>query len=162
MTMAKVTVKALIDGGKAVPGPPLGPALAAHKVNIGQVIAAINEKTKEFSGMQVPIEVEIEPADKSFKIKVGTPPTSALIKKEIKAEKLAKTAWKEPAVGDISMDAVAKITKAKFDVLGSHEFKKAAKQVVSTCVSIGVSVEGRSPKEILKEIDEGKWDSQLK
>ena len=160
--MTKVTVKALIDGGKAIPGPPLGPALAAHKVNIGQVIAAINEKTKDFSGMQVPIEVEIEPSDKSFKIKVGTPPTAALIKKEIKVEKLAKTARKEPAVGDLTMDAVPKITHAKFDVLGSQDFKKAAKEVVASCLSIGVTVEGKNPKEILKEINEGKWDSQLK
>jgi large subunit ribosomal protein L11 len=160
--MGKVSVKLLVDGGKASAGPPLGPSLAPLKVNIGQVVSAINEKTKEFSGMQVPVEVVVDTSTKEFNIKVGTPPVSSLIKKELKLEKLAKTAWKEPAVGNLNFDQVLKITKAKLDVLGTRDFKKAVKQVVAACVSLGVSVEGKTPKEILKEINEGKFDSKIK
>ena len=79
-----ITVKALVDGGKATPAPPLGPSLAPTKVNIGQVIAAINEKTKEFAGMQVPVTIKIDPETKEFEISVGSPSVSALIKKELK------------------------------------------------------------------------------
>lgn len=160
--MAKTTVKALVEGGKAVPGPPLGPALAAAKVNIGDVIKAINEKTKDFSGMEVPIEVEIDTATKEFNIKVGTPPVSALIKKELNLKKLAKTAWVEEPVGDLKFDQIIKITKAKFDDLGTTDFKKAVKQVVSSCVSLGVTIEGKRPKEMIEEIDSGKWDEKIR
>ena len=73
------TVEALVDGGKASAGPPLGPALGPKGVNIGQVIAEINRKTKAFDGMKVPVKILIND-DKSFEIKVGTPPVSALIK----------------------------------------------------------------------------------
>ena len=79
------TVEALVDGGRASAGPPLGPALGPKGVNIGQVIAKINEKTKAFEGMKVPVKVLIND-DKTFDIKVGTPPMSALIKGELGVE----------------------------------------------------------------------------
>ena len=160
--MPNIIVKALVEGGKASAGPPLGPTLAPLKVNIGQVIAAINEKTKEFAGISVPVSVEVDTATKQFTISVGTPPTSQLIKKELKLEKLAKTAWKEPAVGDLKIDSAVKIAKLKFDSLGTKSLKSATKEVVATCVSIGVNVEGKNPKEILKEIDSGNFDSKFK
>ncbi len=151
----------MVEGGKAIPGPPLGPALAAHKVNIGQIVSAINEATKEFAGISVPIEVIIDTDTRGFEIKVGSPPTSQLIKKELKLEKLAKAAWKEPAVGDLKMDAAVRIAKAKLPVLGTRDLKKAAKEVVASCTSLGVTVEGKNPKEIIKEIGQGKWDSSF-
>ncbi len=159
--MPNIIVKALVEGGKASAGPPLGPTLAPLKVNIGQVIAAINEKTKEFAGISVPVSVEINPATKQFTISVGTPPVSQLIKKELKLEKLAKTAWKEPAVGDLKIDSAVKIAKLKFDSLGTKDLKKATKEVVATCVSLGVNVEGKNPKEVLKDIDSGSFDSKF-
>ena len=159
--MGKIIIRALVEGGKAVPGPPLGPSLAQYKVNIGQVVAAINDKTKEFSGMQIPIIVEIDTESKKFDIKVGSPSVAALIKKELKLEKLAKTPFKEPAPGSLKFEQVVKIANAKLDDLKTHDFKKAVKQVVATCVSLGIEVENKSPKEILKEIDQGKWDSKI-
>ena len=160
--MGKIIIKAMVDGGKAVPGPPLGPALAIHKVNIGQVVAKINEATKEFAGISVPIEVVVNTDTKAFEITVGSPPTSQLIKREIKVEKLAKTAWKEPAVGDLKMPAAVKIAKAKMPVLGTRDLKKATKEIVASCLSLGVTVEGKNPKETLRDIDAGNWDSSFK
>ena len=159
--MPNIIVKALVEGGKASAGPPLGPTLAPLKVNIGQVIAAINEKTKEFAGISVPVSVEINPETKQFTISVGTPPVSQLIKKELKLEKLAKTAWKEPAVGDLKIESAVKIAKLKLDSLGTKDLKKATKEVVATCVSLGVNVEGKNPKEVLKEISAGAFDSEF-
>lgn len=171
--MGKISIRVLVDGGKAIPGPPLGPALAVHKVNIGQVVAAINEKTKEFSGITVPVEVMIDPSTKGFEIKVGTPPVSALIKKELKVQKLALTPWATPAAkegeappapftGNLPFEAAVRIAKAKLNVLGTHDFKKAVKEVVGTCVSVGCTVEGKHPKEVMKEIDGGHWDAKIK
>jgi large subunit ribosomal protein L11 len=160
--MGKISVKVMVQGGKAVPGPPLGPALAQHKVNIGQVVSQINDKTKEFAGISVPVEVRIDTDTKAFEIVVGSPPVSQLIKKELKAEKLAKAAWKEPAVGNLLMSAIVKIAKSKATSFGTHDVKSAVKVVVGSCVSCGVTVEGKNPKEIIKEIEAGKWDAELK
>lgn len=165
-----ITVKALVDGGKATPAPPLGPSLAPTKVNIGQVIAAINEKTKEFAGMQVPVTIKIDPETKAFEITVGSPSVATLIKKELKAQKLAKTPFKvfekdgvkEEFKESLKFDQIVKIAKMKIDDLKTEDLKKAVKQVASSCVSSGVYIEEKKPKEIIKEINEGKWDEKIK
>ena len=79
-------LKVMVDGGKASAGAPLGPALGPTGVNIGQVVAKINEKTAAYTGMKVPIKVIIN-RDKSFEIEVGSPPISALIIKEAGVQK---------------------------------------------------------------------------
>ncbi|MEM3536396.1 MAG: 50S ribosomal protein L11, partial [Candidatus Bathyarchaeia archaeon] len=40
----------------------------------------------------------------------------------------------------------------------SKTLKSAAKEILGTCVSMGVTVEGKDPKEVMREIDEGKYD----
>ncbi len=40
-------VSALVTGGQANAGPPLGPSLGPLGVNILQIVTAINEKTKD-------------------------------------------------------------------------------------------------------------------
>jgi len=84
------TIKAIVEAGKAKTAPPLGPQLAAAKVNTKEVISAINEKTKELDGMEVPVTIEIDDSTKKFKISVGTPSLTALIRKELNVKKLAK------------------------------------------------------------------------
>ena len=91
----KSTVKALVDGGKATPGPPLGPALGPLGVNVGQIVAKINEKTTAFEGMKVPVRIIVDKKTKQFDVEVGIPPVSALIRKQLGLEKGAKTAGKE-------------------------------------------------------------------
>src|SRR5207245_8899023 len=77
----------LVDGGKATPGPPLGPALGPLGLNIVEIIKAINEKTKSFEGMKVPVTLIVDPKSKAFTIEVGTPQKSAMISRELKVEK---------------------------------------------------------------------------
>lgn len=164
-----ITVKALVEGGKATPAPPLGPSLAPTKVNVAQVIAKINEKTKDFAGMQVPVTIKIDPATKAFDISVGSPSVAALIKKELGVKLLAKAPFKiyekdgvtEEFKESLKFDQIVKIAKMKFDDLKTDDMKKAVKQVASSCVSSGCYIEGRKPKEIIKEINEGKWDEKI-
>ncbi len=164
-----ITVKALVEGGKATPAPPLGPSLAPMKVNVGQVVAKINEKTKDFAGMQVPVSIKIDPATKEFEISVGSPSVAALIKKELNLKLLAKAPFKiyekdgvtEEFKESISFDKIVKIAKMKMDDLKVEDLKKAVKQVASSCVSYGLYIEGKKPKAIVKEIAEGKWDAKI-
>jgi large subunit ribosomal protein L11 len=144
----------LVDGGKATPGPPLGPALGPMGVNVIQVVNAINEKTKAFTGMKVPVTLLVDSKTKSFEIKVGTPPTSALILKEIKIEKGSGSA-KATKVGNLTVEQVQKIGEMKKDSMLAKDKKTRFKEVVGTCVSMGVTVDGKDPKVVLKEIEKG-------
>jgi large subunit ribosomal protein L11 len=85
--MAKETVEILIDGGKATPGPPLGPAIGPLGINMMQVVEEINKKTADFEGMKVPVKVIVDIGTKEFEVTVGTPPTTALIIDELNLDK---------------------------------------------------------------------------
>jgi len=152
-------VEVLVEGGKATPGNPLGPVLGPLGVNVIQVVSAINEKTQAFSGMKVPVKIIVE-KDRSFTVEVGTPPTTALIMKEIGVEK-GSGKPKTEKVGDLTLEQAVKIAKMKQDSVLGKNLKKAVKEVIGSCVSLGATVEGKDPREIQKEIDAGKWDSAL-
>ena len=154
------TVEALIEGGKASAGPPLGPALGPLGVNIMQIINTINDKTKQFDGMKVPVKVIVDPKTKNFEIEVGTPPASSLIFKELGLEKGSGSAGTHK-VGNLTIDQAIKVAKMKYDNLLGKELKQKTKEVIGTCVSIGVTIEGKKPQEIQKAIDEGEFDSKF-
>ena len=154
------TIKALIEGGKASAGPPLGPALGPMGINIMQVINTINDKTKEFEGMKVPVKVIIDPKTKNFEIEVGTPPAASLILKEMGGEKGSGSPSKHK-IGNITIDQAIKVAKMKFDSLLGKDLKEKTKEIIGTCISMGVTVEGKNPKEIQKAIDEGEYNSKF-
>jgi len=156
--MASVDV--LIEGGKATAAPPLGPALGPLGVNIGQVVAEINNKTQDFKGMQVPVKVEVDEETKEFKISIGTPPASALIKQEAGVQKGSGKA-KDEMVADLRMEQVMKIAKMKEDATLGADPKAKVKEIVGTCVSMGIMVEGKDARETLKEISAGKYDEKI-
>lgn len=163
--MAKITIQALVEGGKASPAPPLGPSLAPTGVNIGQVIAAINEKTKDFAGMNVPVKVVVDKAARSFEIEVGTPPTSALIKKELGLKEPVKEeagVKGKKTIGNLTIAQCVKVARGKQSASLARSLKAGVKEVVGTCLSLGVTVEGKNPKAVTKEISDGVYDSQLK
>lgn len=154
-------IKLLVEGGKATPGPPIGPALGPFGLNVGKVVAEINQKTQQFEGMKVPVTLIIDPKTKSYEIKVGLPPVSALIKKELGLEKGASSPGKE-VVGNLTIDQAIKIAKIKRGSSLAKTLKAAVKEVLGTCVSMGVTVEGKDPCVVQREIDEGKYDEVLK
>jgi len=154
------TIKVLVEAGKASAGPPLGPALGPTGINVGEVVAQINEKTKDFAGMKLPVEVTIDPSTKSFEITTGSPPVSQLIMKEIGVEKLSSNPKLEK-VGNLAIEQVIKIAKSKIDSLNCSSLKSAVKTMVGTCVSIGVLVEGMEPAEAIKAINGGKFDTEI-
>lgn len=161
--MAKV--EAIIEGGKATPAPPLGPALSPLKVNVAKVIAEINAKTEAFKGMQVPIKIHVDEKTKEFRIEVGSPPVSSMLKKEAKVSKLAGLGKEEsgrpaPVVGNVTIEQVVKIAKSKDNIAG--ELKAKVKQIVGTCKSCGLTVEGKNPKDVIKEIEKGNYDEKIK
>ncbi len=158
--MAKETVEVLIEGGKATAAPPLGPALGPMGVNIGQVVGDINKKTAEFKGMQVPVKVIIDTESKDFEITVGTPPASALIKKEAGIQKGSGVPNKDK-IADLKIEQIIKISKMKEDGLLGKDTKQRVKEIIGTCDSMGVLVEGIDARDAIKSVNEGKFDQEI-
>ncbi len=153
-------VELLVAGGLATAGPPLGPALGPLGVNVMLIVNKINELTKDYSGMKVPVKVLVDPDTKQFEVTVGTPTTSALIVSELKIEKGSGTP-STAKVGNLTIDQVVRIAKMKRPELLSRTLKSAAKEVLGVCVSIGITAESKDPREVQREIDEGKYDDRF-
>ncbi|MGC8694109.1 MAG: 50S ribosomal protein L11 [Candidatus Micrarchaeia archaeon] len=151
--MAEVIIQGLVEGGKASGGPPLGPALGPLGVNVNNVISEINNKTKQFEGIKIPVKVIVNPDTKTFKVEIGMPPTSALILKELGVQTGAKT--KDETIGNLSLEQIKKIAKSKEAMLyGKNELARV-KQVLGTCKSMGVKCENEDPKIVIKKLEKG-------
>ena len=153
------TIEALVPGGEATPGPPLGPELGPTPVNVQDVVTAINDETAAFDGMEVPVTVEYDD-DGSFTIEVGVPPTAELIKDEAGFE----TGSGEPQtefVANMTVEQVKTVAEQKRSDLLSYDLKNAAKEVVGTCTSLGVTIEGNDPRQFKRRLDDGAYDDQF-
>ena len=151
--MAEVVISSLVDGGKASAGPPLGPALGPLGVNINEIIGQINEKTKAFEGIKIPVKVIVDAGTKKFRIEVGSPTTSALRMKELGISSGAKT--KEEVVGNLTLDQVKKIAGSKEATMYGNTLADRVKQILGTCKSMGVNCDNESPMAMIKKISSG-------
>jgi large subunit ribosomal protein L11 len=157
----KKVVEALVSGGHATAGPPLGPALGPLGLNVLAVVKKINELTEAYSGMKVPVKVEADLETKEFNVNVGTPTTSALLVKELGIAKGSGTPNTEKA-GNLTMEQLVNIARSKRGQLFSKTLRGAVKEVLGSCVSIGITVDGKDPKAFQIAIDEGVYDSFFK
>ncbi len=156
----KKVIEALVSGGQATAGPPLGPALGPLGVNVLSIVNKINEKTKEYAGMKVPVKIIVDVETKEFEVTVGIPTTAALIVKEAGIQKGSGKPNSEK-VGNLSFQQVLKIAKIKKPSLLAGDLKAALKEIVGTCVSMGMTIDQKNPKTILQEVDQGRYDEML-
>jgi large subunit ribosomal protein L11 len=153
------TIEVLVPGGQVDPGPPLGPELGPTPVDVQAVVQEINDQTEAFDGTEVPVTITYE-EDGSFEIEVGVPPTAELVKDEAGFD----TGSGEPHedfVADLSVEQIKQIAEQKRPDLLSYDLKNAAKEVVGTCVTLGVTIEGNDPREFKERIDEGEYDDRF-
>ncbi len=154
------TVRARVKGGEASPAPPLGPSLNQFGLDVDKVINEINNLTKDFKGMEVTVNIHVNTDTKEYYIEVKSPPTSVLLLKMAGAEKPSG----DPAhskVGDIGLEDVIKVALMKKRELTAKTLKKAVKTVLSTAATIGLTVNGKEPKEVINEVEGGAYDDLL-
>jgi len=155
-----MNLKLLIDGGDMKPGPAIAQQLGPIGINMGQVISKINEATKEFKGMKVPVKLDINEKTKDFTVETSSPPTSELLKKELNLEK-GTSDHRNIKVGNASIEDVIKITKIKYPNMLEKDFKTAVKSILGTCASIGILVENQAPNELIHKIDSGRFEEEI-
>ncbi|HRI05479.1 MAG TPA: 50S ribosomal protein L11 [Candidatus Dojkabacteria bacterium] len=136
----KVTkvLKLLIPAGAATPAPPIGPTLAPYGISTQQFCQEFNEKTRENNGVLTPVVLSIY-EDRTFSFITKTPPTSELIRREIKISKGSPKPNLQK-VGKISMDQIKKIAETKLVDLNTKDIDQAAKIVEGTARQMGVEV----------------------
>jgi large subunit ribosomal protein L11 len=154
------SVSALVVGGEANAGPPLGPALGPLGVNVMAIVKQINELTKDYAGMRVPIKINVETETKQFNVEVGIPTASALIVKESGVAKGSATP-KSVVAGNLNIDSLVKIARAKMPQSYGAGIKSVAKEIAGSCVSMGITIEGKPAKDFLEEVKQNKWDEAL-
>jgi len=153
-------VKLLIEGGKATPGPPIGPTLGPLGINVMEVVNKINELTAQYKGLTVPVKVIVDTETKKFRVEVGVPTTTALLLKAVGAsEPSGDPAHKK--IGDLPLEKIIEIVLMKKRQLLAKTIKGAVKTILGTARAIGITVEGKDPKIVSREIDEGKYDELL-
>jgi len=153
-------IKILAEGANMKPSPALSQKLGPAGINIGQVISKVNEATKDFTGLKVPVELNVNPTTKDFQVNVFSPPVSGLLKRELGIEK-GSGDQKKMNVANASIEQIISVSKAKISGMLSNNLKTAVKSVVGTCVSLGILIENLPAKEIEIMIDEGKYDKEI-
>lgn len=140
--MAKKKVATVLKlqapGGQATPGPPIGPALGQHGVNIGQFVQQFNASTANLNGMPVGVVITIY-SDRSFTYEVKSPPAAVLLKEAAKIEKGTGLAGKETA-GSVTRAQVREIAQRKLADLNAGSLEAACRIIDGTARSIGIEV----------------------
>lgn len=158
--MVDKTFNFIVNGGQATGGPPIGPALGPLGVNIMQIVNKINEETSEYQGLPVPVDIIIDTDTREFEVKVGMLTTFALISQTTGINKGSG----EPnsnLVADMTFEQLVGITKKKRQGIFAASLKTAVREVLGTCQSAGVTVDGKSGKELQALIKAGEYDAQL-
>ena len=133
-------IKLQIPAGKATPAPPVGPALGQHGVNIGAFTKEFNERTKNDTGMMIPVVITVY-ADRSFSFITKTPPIPNLLRKACNIEKGSGVPNREK-VASISKDEIRKIAEIKMPDLNAGNIDAAMSMVSGTARSMGITITG--------------------
>jgi len=141
--------------------PPLATTLAPLGVNLLAVVNKLNELTAGFKGMKVPVTVTVDIESKEFEVQVGIPSTAALLLRAAGLEKGSGKARSE-YVADLGFDKILEVAALKMQSSYSSSLKAAVKEVLGTCISMGIKVDGKDPKEVLALLQKGGYDDKLK
>jgi large subunit ribosomal protein L11 len=134
----KAKIKVQAPGGQATPAPPIGPALGQHNVNIGQFVQQFNERTRQYNGTTIPVEITVY-EDRSFTFICKSPPAAVLLKQAANIAKGSGVPNKEK-VGKVTREQVKQIAQTKMNDLNAFTIEAAMRQVEGAARSMGVEI----------------------
>ncbi|UZE93624.1 MAG: 50S ribosomal protein L11 [Candidatus Pacearchaeota archaeon] len=150
-------IKLLVEGGEMKPGPALSQKLGPLGINLGKVIAEVSKATTDFKGIKVPVTLDIDTKTKNFTVSVSTPPATELLKKELGLKKGSQQPDKIK-VANAAIEVIIKVAKVKQKDMFTDTLKSAVKSILGSCVSNGILVESKDPKEVIEQVDSGVYD----
>jgi large subunit ribosomal protein L11 len=134
----KAVVKVQAPAGKATPAPPIGPALGATGIAIGEFVKQFNDRTAQMGDMVIPAVITVY-EDRSFTFELKTPPASEMLKKAAKISKGSGVPNKDK-VAKISRAQIREIAEKKMDDLNALDLDAASKIIEGTAKNMGLEV----------------------
>lgn len=131
-------VKVVVPAGKAIPAPPLGPALGQAGVNIGEFVTKFNAATADKMGDMVPVVITVY-EDRTFDFKMKTPPASGLVLKAAGVTSGSKKPGTSK-VASITKAQLREIAEKKMVDLSANDVEAAMKIIAGTARSAGIEV----------------------
>ena len=131
-------IKLALPAGKAVPSPPVGPALSQHGVNIASFCKEYNARTAEKADLIIPVEISVY-EDRSYTFILKTPPASVLLSKAANLKK-GSAQPNKTKVASISSDQLKEIAQIKLPDLNTTNLKSAMKVIEGTARNMGISI----------------------
>lgn len=160
--MAKIEkIDLMVEGGNAKTDPSMAQRLGPLKINLQDVLKKINEKTSSLKGIKIPVKLEVNVDTKQVDVFVGSPPTSELLKKEFGLEKGSATPDKEK-LANAGVEQIIKVAKMKSGGMYVNTLKAGVKTVAGSANSMGILIEGVTSDVFNKDLEAGKYDSELR
>jgi len=153
-------IRITVTGGKAKPSPALSSTLSQLGINIDEVIKSINEATKKFEDMNVTVDVIVNTKTKEYKVEVKIPTTTELLLKAVGASKPSGDPMHQK-IGNLPFEKIVEIALLKKPQLLAKTLRGAVKMILGSARSIGITVDGKDPKIVSKEVDKGLYDQIL-
>ena len=148
-----------IKGGEASEKQ-LGPTISQLGLDVKKVIEEINKKTEKFKGMEVKIKLIVDEETKEYEIEIKPPTTTELLLKAVGASKPSGDPMHQK-IGDLPFEKIVEIAIMKKPDLLAKSLKAAVKTILSSARSIGITVDGKDPKQVMREVEEGLYDAVL-
>ncbi len=153
-------IKIQVEGGKASSAPPLGPAIAETGLNVAEVVERINKLTEIYKGLTVTVKIIVDLDSKNYEIALELPTVTSMLLSMAKASEPSGDPMHKK-IGNISIEDVIKIALLKKPELTAKSLKAAVKTILGSARSIGLTVDGKDPKDVAKEVEQGKYDEIL-
>ncbi len=150
-------IKIQVEGGKASPAPPLGPAITDAGLNIAEVIEKINKMTEAYKGLTVTVKIIVDLDTKNYEIQLKLPTVTSMLLSMAKASEPSGDPMHKK-IGNISIEDVVRVALLKKPELTAKSLKAAVKTILGSARSIGLTVEGKDPKDVIKEVEQGIYD----
>lgn len=131
-------IKLALPAGKAVPAPPVGPALSQHGVNISAFCKEYNGRTSDQSGVIIPVEISVY-EDRSYTFILKTPPASFLLSKALSNTKGSSEPNRQ-LIGSITELELRKITEIKLPDLNTKSLESGMKIIAGTAKNMGIQI----------------------
>jgi len=153
-------IKIQVEGGKASSAPPLGPAITDAGLNVAEVIEKINKMTEVYKGLTVTVKIIVDLDTKNYEIELELPTVTSMLLSMAKASEPSGDPMHKK-IGNISIEDVIRVALLKKPELTAKSLKAAVKTILGSARSIGLTVEGKDPKDVIKEVEQGVYDAIL-
>jgi large subunit ribosomal protein L11 len=148
-----------VKGGQAAPGPQFDQIKKAG-VNVDKLIEDVNEATKRYKGFEVQVKVVVDGETGEYDLEVKPPTTTELLLKAVGASEPSGDPMHKK-IGDLPFEKIIEIAILKKPSLTAKTLKAAVKTIIGSARSIGITIDGKDGKQVIREIEEGRYDEIL-